>query len=58
MLQEKDNPGIVPPEQLNLPKKADMQPYHEYAFKITFTKRQGLSESDSKHLGSVLRGMA
>ena len=44
MLQAKHNSGIVP-EQLNRPKRADMQLSHDYALKITFTKRQGLSGS-------------
>ena len=44
MLQVKDNSGIVP-EQLNRPKRADMQLPHDYALKIPFTKREGLSGS-------------
>jgi len=44
MLQVKDNSGISP-EQLNRPKRAIMPLSHDYALKLTFTKRQGLSGS-------------
>jgi hypothetical protein len=56
MLQAKHNSGIIP-EQLNRPKRANIQLSHDYALKITFTKRQGSAESISKHIGSVLSGM-